>query len=175
MTSSKVFVGFSESDRPYFLQLQEWMEGRDLGLCVEAGLCASADAAENEAGFRQQCRERMRPGDAFVVLIGERTRRNPRLDSEARAALEMGCTLIGVNLDGGSRMDPSTCPEVLRNAGLLFVPFIPRVVAFAVQDYVMADSGDWHYGEEGFRWMHPRTRHAGHRDAASGYSANLAA
>ena len=63
-------------------------------------------------------------------------------------ALEKKCRIIGINLDKSRRVVEKTCPSIIRNVGAIFVPFSPKIVAYALGDYVMNSSDDYHYKDE---------------------------
>jgi len=57
----------------------------------------------------------------FIPSIGEDTRYKYKyVRWEAEVAIEKGCTIIGVNLDGSRKMVESTCPPIIRNIGAIF-------------------------------------------------------
>jgi hypothetical protein len=63
-------------------------------------------------------------------------------------ALEQGCTIIGINLDGARKVVESKCPAVIMNVGAIFVPFSPRIVAYALLNYRRRGEGNWHFPDE---------------------------
>ena len=66
---------------------------------------------------------------------------------ELEVALEKGCRIIGVNLDGSRRMNPNTCPKIIQGVGAIFVPFSPQIIAYALENYQMNDNGNWYYND----------------------------
>ncbi len=40
-------------------------------------------------------------------------------------------------------MVEKTCPPVIRNIGTLFVPFSPKIIKYAIENYKMHDSGNY--------------------------------
>ena len=82
----------------------------------------------------------------FISLIGQDTKsKHKYVRWELEVALEKGCRIIGVNLDGSRRMNPDTCPKIIQDVGAIFVPFSPKIIAYALENYQMHDSGSWHY------------------------------
>jgi len=83
----------------------------------------------------------------YVLLIGQDTKsKHKYVRWEAEVAIEKGCTIIGVNLDGSRSMVRDTCPPIIRDIGAIFVPFSPAIVAYAIQNYKMYNDNDnYHY------------------------------
>lgn len=103
--------------------------------------------SENEAYIKRKCRERINLAGKYVLLIGNDTKsRHKYVRWEAEVAVEKGCTIIGVNLDGSRSMVKDTCPPIIRDIGAIFVPFSPAIVAYAIQNYQMHnDNANYHY------------------------------
>lgn len=38
-------------------------------------------------------------------------------------------------------MNPNTCPKIIQDVGAIFVPFSPQIIAYALDNYQMHDSG----------------------------------
>ena len=56
---------------------------------------------------------------------------------ESEVAIEKGCTIIGVNLDGSRKIVGRTCPPIIRNIGAIFVLFSPYIIQYALENYTM--------------------------------------
>jgi hypothetical protein len=84
----------------------------------------------------------------YMMLIGADTRfKHQYVKWEAEVALEKGCRIIGVNLDGWRTMNKETCPLVIRGVGATFVPFSPQICAYALQYAGRHDSEDWVFSD----------------------------
>jgi len=105
--------------------------------------------SENEAYIKRKCRERINMAGKYAMLIGTDTRsKHKYVHWEAEVAIEKQCTIIGVNLNGSRRMQTATCPPIIRDIGAIFVPFSPKIVAYALDNYKMHDDNDnYHYKE----------------------------
>ncbi|BDA70761.1 hypothetical protein CAL7716_049270 [Calothrix sp. PCC 7716] len=102
--------------------------------------------SENEAYIKRCCRERINMAGKFIQLIGQNTRwKYKYVRWEAEVALEKKCTIIGVNLDGARQMVEETCPPVIRDVGAIFVPFSPRIIKYALENYKMYDNDNYYY------------------------------
>jgi len=103
--------------------------------------------SEDEAYIKSKCRERINMAGKYVMLIGQNTKNKHKyVRWEAEVAIEKGCTIIGVNLDGSRQMVRDTCPPIIRDIGAIFVPFSPNIVAYGIENYKMHDDNDnYHY------------------------------
>lgn len=94
--------------------------------------------SENEQYIKRKCRERINMAGKYVILIGQDTKsKHKYVRWEAEVAIEKECAVIGVNLDGSKRMEINTCPPIIRDIGAMFVPFSPKIVAYAIENYKM--------------------------------------
>jgi hypothetical protein len=63
-------------------------------------------------------------------------------------AIEKKCRIIGINLDGSRQVVDITCPLIIRNIGAIFVPFSPKIVAYALENYKMNQDNAYHYKDK---------------------------
>ena len=79
--------------------------------------------------------------------------RNCRPDTPvyAEVAIEKGCTIIGVNLNASKNIVERTCPPVIRDIGAIFVSFSPYIIKYAIENYKMHNSGNYHYNESVYK------------------------
>jgi hypothetical protein len=88
------------------------------------------------------------------VLIGQDTRsKHKYVRWEIDVAIEKKCRIVGINIDGSKRVVDSTCPPIIRNIGAIFVPFSPKIIAHALEDYQMHPNDDYHYKDEVYRQL----------------------
>ena len=105
--------------------------------------------SENEAYIKQKCRERISLAGTFAVIIGQDTRsKHKYVRWEMEVALEKDCRIIGINRDGSRHMVDATCPPIIKNIGAIFVPFSPKIVAYALSNWKMRETGNWFYKDE---------------------------
>jgi hypothetical protein len=108
--------------------------------------------SENEAYIKSKCRQRIMMASKYVLLIGEDTRYKYKyVRWESEIAIEKGCTIIGVNLDGSRQMVERTCPPVIIDIGAIFVAFSPKIIKYAIEKYKMNTSKNYHYPDEVYR------------------------
>jgi hypothetical protein len=144
MTLPRTFVGFSSTDIARYRLMLAWKahEKIDFDFC-DCQLQNELNS-ENEQYVKRKCRERINMAGTYVLLIGSDTRYKYKyVRWEAEVALEKLCRIIGVNLDGWRKMNDATCPPVIRDAGAVFVPFSPQIVAHALQYADRNTSQNW--------------------------------
>ena len=108
--------------------------------------------SEDESYIKQKRRGRITMAGKYILLIGEDTRyKHKYVLWETRVALEKGCTVIGVNLNGKKALDEQRCPAMLRNVGALFVPFSARIIHYALENYRMQKDDFWAYEPQVYR------------------------
>jgi len=108
--------------------------------------------SEDEIYIKSKCRQRINMAGKFIQLIGENTRYKYKFVRwEAEVAIEKGCTIIGVNLDGSRKIVESTSPPIIKNIGAIFVPFSPYIIQYALEHYKMHDSDNYHYKDEVYK------------------------
>ena len=144
--SSRVFVGFSSTDIHYYHLMCAWKNNSKIDFnFIDCQLHEEIDS-EDELYIKRKCRERINMAGTFISLIGGDTKsKHKYVRWELEVALEKGCRIIGVNLDGRRQMNSETCPKIIQNIGAIFVPFSPKVVAYALDNYQMKNSKSYYY------------------------------
>ena len=148
----RTFVGFSSTDIKYYRLMQAWK--KNININFDFTDCQLYDDinSEDEIYIKSKCRQRINMAGKFIQLIGEDTRYKYKyVRWEAEVAIEKGCTIIGVNLDGSRKIVESTCPPIIKNIGAIFVPFSPYIIQYALEHYKMHDSGNYHYKDEVYK------------------------
>ena len=129
----RTFVGFSSTDIHYYRLMQAWKSNEKIDFNFADCQLQNEINSENETYIKRKCRERINMAGKYVMLIGKDTKSKYKyVRWEAEVAIEKGCTIIGVNLDGSKEMVRETCPPVIRDIGAIFVPFSPKIVAYAI-------------------------------------------
>lgn len=154
MGLSRTFVGFSSTDINCYRLMQAWKANQRIDFNFADCQLDGEVNSEDEAYIKRKCRERIDMAGTFAVLIGQDTRSKHRyVRWEMEVAIEKGCRIIGVNLDGSRFIVEATCPPIIRNIGAIFVSFSPKIVAYALENYQMHDRGDWHYVDEVYKQL----------------------
>lgn len=148
----RTFVGFSSADIHYYRLMLAWKENEHIDFNLTNCQLSQEIHSENEAYIKSKCRERIGMAGTFAVLIGQDTRsKHKYVRWEMEVAIEKNCRIIGINLDGSRRVVDSTCPPIIRNIGAIFVPFSPKIVAYALENYQMKPNDDYHYKDEVYK------------------------
>lgn len=146
MSIPRTFIGFSSTDIKYYHLMLAWKEHEHIDFDFTNCQLASEINSDNESYIKSKCRERINMAGTFAVLIGQDTRsKHKYVRWEMEVALEKKCRIIGINLDGARRVVDTTCPPIIRNVGAIFVPFSPKIVAYALENYSMKPNDDYHY------------------------------
>jgi hypothetical protein len=133
--------------------MQAWKENQRIDFNFTDCQLPDAVRSDDEAYVKRRVRERIDMAGTYAMLIGEDTRFQRKfVPWEAEVAIEKGCTLIGINLNG-ARASDGRCPTVLKNVGAIFVPFSPKIVAYALEHYRGNREKDWHYKDEVYRQL----------------------
>ncbi|KGJ88996.1 TIR domain-containing protein [Colwellia psychrerythraea] len=150
MELSNAFVGFSSTDIDDYRLMQAWRTNNKIDLDFNDCQLNDALNSEDEEFIKAKCRERINMADKYVMLIGKDTKsKHKYVQWEAEVAIEKGCTIICVNLDGSREMVRATCPAVIRDMGAIFVAFSPKIVAHAIESYNMHDNyGNYYFKDE---------------------------
>ena len=139
----RTFVGFSSTDIHYYRLMQAWKANKNIDFNFSDCQLQDEINSENEDYIKRKCRERINLAGKYLLLIGQDTKSKYKyVRWEAEVAIEKGCTIIGVNLDGSRSIDRNTCPPIIRDIGAIFVPFSPVIIAHAIEHYSMHKDND---------------------------------
>jgi MTH538 TIR-like domain (DUF1863) len=151
MGLQRTFIGFSSTDINYYRLMLAWKANEKIDFDFADCQLQKEINSEDEAYIKRKCRARINMAGTYILLIGEDTRsKHKYVRWEAEVALEKQCRIIGMNLNKARTVD-ERCPPILKNTGSIFVPYSPRIVAHAIEEYEQRDSGDWHYKDEVYR------------------------
>lgn len=146
------FVGFSSTDIQYYWLMLAWKANENIDFDFRDCQLSDDIESDDEAYVKSKCKKRITMASKFIQLIGKDTRYKYKyVRWEAEVAIEKGCTIIGVNLDGSRYMVEETCPPLIRDIGAIFVPFSPAIVQYAIENYVMQGSDNYHYKESVYK------------------------
>lgn len=142
----RTFVGFSSTDIHYYRLMCAWKNNTKFDFNFYDCQLNQEVNSEDEAYIKRKCCERINMAGTFISLIGQDTKsKHKYVRWELEVALEKGCRIIGVNLDGSRQVNPNTCPKIIQNVGAIFVPFSPKIIAYALENYQMHANQNWHY------------------------------
>lgn len=142
----RTFVGFSSTDIHYYRLMQAWKAHEHIDFDFADCQLGTEVNSDNEAYIKSKCRQRINMAGTFAVIIGSDTRsKHKYVRWEMEVAIEKRCRIIGINIDGSRNVVESTCPPIIRNIGAIFVPFSPKIVAYALNNYEMKSSSSFRY------------------------------
>jgi hypothetical protein len=148
----RTFVGFSSADIACYRLMQAWKAHEHIDFNFTDCQLPEAINSENENYIKGRCRERINMAGKYIMLIGQDTRsKHKYVRWEAEVALEKDCTIIGVNLDSSRQFNGATCPPIIKNIGAIFVPFSPKIIAYALENYKMHPNKNYHYNEATYK------------------------
>lgn len=142
----RTFVGFSSTDIHCYRLMLAWKAHEHIDFSFTDCQLEREVNSEDEAYIKRKCRERIDMVGTFAVLIGEDTRsKHKYVRWEIEVAIEKKCRIIGINLDGSRKVVDRTCPPIIRNIGAMFVPYSPKIIGYALENYKMHPKDDYHY------------------------------
>lgn len=149
----RAFVGFSSTDIHFYRLMQAWKYHEHIDFSFIDCQLSNEIRSDNEAYIKSVVRQRIGMCGTYVMLIGEDTRyKHKYVRWEAEVAIEKKAVIIGVNLNKHRSLDFGRCPAVIRDVGALFVPFSPRIIAYALEKYVpRSPNGAYHYRDHIYR------------------------
>lgn len=148
----RTFIGFSSTDIRYYRLMQAWKQNEKIDFNFTDCQLSTEIHSENEAYIKRRCRERINMAGYYIMLIGEDTRyKNKYVKWEAEVAIEKGCTIIGVNLNKSKSFDTERTPSVINNIGAIFVPYNPKIIKYALENYKMNESDDYIYKDSVYK------------------------
>ena len=114
MGLARTFVGFSSTDIHNYRLMQAWKANHNIDFNFANCQLNSELNSQSEPYIKRKCRERINMSGRYVMLIGKDTRsRHKYVRWEAEVAIEKGCRIIGVNLDGSRHMGSRGNSEII--------------------------------------------------------------
>ncbi|MCD5995731.1 TIR domain-containing protein [Pseudomonas sp. CDFA 602] len=142
----RTFVGFSSTDRHMYELMGAWKKNTRIDFDFADCQLNMALNSEDEDYIKRKCRERIDMAGTFALLIGRDTRsKHKYVRWEIQVAIEKGCKLIGINLDGARQVNTDLCPPILQDVGAVFVPYSPAIIAHALANPTASERGNYFY------------------------------
>jgi hypothetical protein len=152
MALPATFVGFSSTDINYYWLMRAWKENEKIDFDFRDCQLHNDINSNDEDYVKRKCRQRILMASKFIQLIGKDTRfKYKYVRWEAEVAIEKGCTIIGVNLDGARQIVEETCPPIINNIGAIFAAFSPKIIKYTLENYEMKESGNYYYKDEVYK------------------------
>ena len=150
----KAVVGFSISDIEYYWRMLAWSGQEGIDFRFTDCRMDEESAREDEKYVKGRVRKMIGAAEKYVLLIGEDTwYRYKYVHWEAEVAIEKSCTIIGVNLDGARQVVERKCPKAIMGIGAIFIPFSPRILAYALVNFRKREQGNWHFQGEVYQQL----------------------
>jgi len=148
----RTFVGFSSSDIHYYRLMCAWKEHDHIDFNFADCQLADSINSDNEDYIKRLCRARIDLAGYFIQLIGDDTRsKHKYVRWELDVAVEKGCKIIGVNLDGSRVFVPNKTPPLMHDIGAVFVSFQAKAIACALQLKTWNAKGNWTLKDETYK------------------------
>jgi hypothetical protein len=144
MNLPRTFVSFSSADKRSYGLMCAWRAYEHIAFNFADFQLDEAINSQNPYCIKRVCAAKVRRVDTFILLIGNDTYlKTVFVKDEVEVAVEKGCRLIGVNLNG-VRFKDGLCPAIFAEVGALFIPFSSRIVAEALTWHREGNSA-WYY------------------------------
>jgi hypothetical protein len=134
---NKTYVCFDgDTDMHYYCLMQAWAENDNFEFTFyNAHDLNTARDSSQEESIKRQLRERFANSKLLVVLIGEKTKYLRKfVQWEMEAALRLNLPIVGVNLNGARNRD-DLCPPAIRDELVVYVPFGPKIMEYAMKNW----------------------------------------
>ena len=142
----RTFVGFSSTDIHRYRLMQAWKENEHIDFNFTDCQLSKEIKSNDENYIKRICRQRINMAGKYIMLIGDNTKSKYKyVRWEAEVAIEKGCTIIGVNLDMSREFDDIKTPAIIKDIGAIFMPYSPKIIAFALNNYTMKNKGNYTY------------------------------
>ena len=150
----KAVVGFSVSDIEYYWRMLAWRGQEGIDFCFTDCHMDEESVREDENCVKARARKMIGAAEKYILLIGEDTwYRYKYVHWEAEVAIEKSCTIIGVNLNGARQVVERKCPKEIMGIGAIFIPFSPRILAYALVNFRKREQGNWHFQGEVYQQL----------------------
>lgn len=157
---NKFYVSFdSDSDIHYYWLTRAWQQGDGTKFdFYDAHDLNTAYDTSFEEIVKCQLEARIQDTQAFVVLVGERTRYLQFVQWEIEKALALDLPIICVNLNGLRHRDPIRCPDPINKSLSVHIGFNAPILQHALETWPekhrslrqQGDSSPYYYKPEDY-------------------------
>lgn len=140
-----------DNDIHYYRLMQAWHvnEKFDFTFINAHDLTQSRDSSTEDT-IKRSLRTRLKASDILVLLVGESTKNLYKFVRwEIEVAIELGLSIIVVNLDKKRSMNSVLCPPILTNELAIHVPFGHKIINYAIKNWPSSASRHKSAGESG--------------------------
>lgn len=144
--ASRVFVSFDSEDIRSFHLMKAWKENENIDFDFINMQLETSINSQNETYIKGILRKKITTSGTFIQLIGQNTKsKHKYVRWEAEVAIEKNCRLIGINLNNKRNMDQGLTPPILKNKGVIFVSFSPKIIKFTLDSFQKKENDNWYY------------------------------
>ena len=146
-----------DNDIHYYRLMQAWHKNEKFDFTFNnAHDITQARDTSTEETIKRSLRTRLKASDVFIVLVGKSTQNLYKFVRwEIEVAIEMGLSIIVVNLDNKRSINTVLCPPILRNELAIHVPFGHKIIDYAIRNWPLnsekhkrqGDTGPYYYPE----------------------------
>lgn len=137
-----VYVAFDgDEDKWAYAYMKGWKTNDRVDFDFEDahGLDNMTARAQGEQYVKSMLKERLKKSDAFILLVGEKTKNLYKyVRWEIELAMEIGLPIIVANLNQTNSLDSARCPAILRDACAVHIPYKKDAIKFALADWTAA-------------------------------------
>lgn len=134
---NKTYIAFDgDEDMHYYRLMTAWKahDGFSMNFHDAHDLNTARDSSQEES-IKRQLRERFSNSKLLIILIGEKTKFLTKFVKwEMEVALRLDLPIIGVNLNGSRKKD-DRCPPTIRDELVVYVPFGPDIIEYAMDHW----------------------------------------
>ncbi|MBA4375694.1 MAG: molecular chaperone Tir [Anaerolinea sp.] len=156
---NKTYICFdADTDMKYYTLMCAWKENEDIAFNFQnAHDLNNLRPTSSEDTIKQKLRERLANTFEMIVLIGEHTKYLYKFVRwEIEYAIEKDIPIICVNINKLKKMDESLCPQILKTALAIHLPYGQKIIDYALNNWPQLHvgyrhdnkSGPFHYKEE---------------------------
>ncbi|MBY0554879.1 TIR domain-containing protein [bacterium] len=135
---TRTYVAFDATeDIRYYRLMQAWTAHDDFEFDFnDAHELTTIRQDSIEDSIKASLRERMKNSKILVVLVGEKTKNLRKyVPWEIEIALKADLPIIVVNLNKTKRKDDTLCPELLKSALAIHIPYGPKILQHAIENW----------------------------------------
>lgn len=123
-----------DKDMRYYRLMTAWNANTKFDFNFENAhdITQSRDTSSEET-IKRSLRTRLKASDVLIVLIGESTKNLFRyVRWEIEVAIELGLSIIAVNLNENRSLDEERCPAILKSTSAIHVSYNPAIINYAI-------------------------------------------
>lgn len=141
---TRTYVAFDATeDIRYYRLMQAWHANDDFEFDFNnAHDLTTIRSDSTEESIKNSLRERMKNSKLLVVLVGEKTKNLRKyVPWEIEIAIKADIPIIVVNINKTRTKDDDLCPSLLKNALAIHIPFGPKIMQHAIENWPKSHAG----------------------------------